>query len=303
MKTLNEPDPTVRDNSAEALGTLLKLMGEKIVGCYLTDVDSLKMAKIKECQEKAVIMIKIAGAKKERPVTAPTAKQQGASVPVTASKGGSIEPKPVGRPATAGLKKPTGGIKKTGSSGGPLSKSSSTSKVIPTEKELTPEEVAVRAEEILPTDILSGLADANWKTRLSAAEGFLSKLSEIESKPTTAQILFRTLNSKKPGLKDTNFQVLKVKLDIVRIISEKFPITTTSADFVINEVTEKLGDAKNSSVAAQTLTAIAEATKLDYVVSKVTQFAFDQKSPKVQSEALNWISGAIKEFGFQVSVE
>lgn len=299
LKTLNESDVTVRDASAEALGTLLKLMGEKAVGSYLTDVDSLKMAKIKECQEKAVITVKIIGAKKERPATAP-AKQLAQPAP----KGGSVEPKPVTRPASAGFKKTI--VKKATPSGGaaPLAKSASTNKVVATEKELTPEEVACRAEEVLATNILSGLTDSNWKTRLEAVEGLMNSVNEIEPKtPGISQVLIRTLSGRKPGLKETNFQVLKVKLEIIRAIAEKFTVSTVTADFVVNEVTEKLGDTKNSGSAAQALTALSEATKLEFIVSRVMAFAFDQKSPKVQSEALNWVGSAIKEFGLQVNAK
>lgn len=102
------------------------------------------------------------------------------------------------------------------------------------------------------------------------------------------------------NFQDTNFQVLKVKLDIVRIIAERLNFTLTTADFAINDVTEKLADPKNGGVAAQVLTAMAEATKLENIVSKVLSFAFEQKSPKVQSESLNWVNQAIREFGFQV---
>ena len=69
LKTLNEPDPNVRDVSAEAIGTAMKLVGEKNVSPFLTDIDNLKMTKIKECCEKAVITVKIPGVKKERPAT------------------------------------------------------------------------------------------------------------------------------------------------------------------------------------------------------------------------------------------
>lgn len=70
IKTLNESDPTVRDASAEALGTLHKLLGEKVLATYLVDVDALKMAKIKEFSDNAVIVVKIPVVKKARPVTA-----------------------------------------------------------------------------------------------------------------------------------------------------------------------------------------------------------------------------------------
>ena len=159
MKTLNESDPIVRDAAAYALGTAMKLVGEKNIAPFLTEVDALKMEKIKEYHEKAVITVKIVGVKKEvRPQTAPPKTE--------ARKGGSSEPKPVARPSTAvGAKKVV--VKKSaaassgGPSGGGISKSASTKNVLPTERELTPEEVDEQVTEILPNDIISGLVDSN----------------------------------------------------------------------------------------------------------------------------------------------
>lgn len=91
LKTLNEPDPGVRDASSEALGTAMKLVGEKNISPFLTEVDALKMEKIKENFEKAVITVKVPGVKKEaRPQSAPVK-----------AKGGSVDPKPVARPASS----------------------------------------------------------------------------------------------------------------------------------------------------------------------------------------------------------
>lgn len=67
----------------------------------------------------------------------------------------------------------------------------------------------------------------------------------------------------------------------------------------INDVIDKLGDAKNGSIAAEVLTTFAEVTKLEHVANAVLDYAFSQKSPKVQQESLLWVSTAIKEFGFQ----
>lgn len=66
-------DPSVREASAEALGTLMKLVGEKAIGPFLVELekDNLKMLKIREFCEKAVITVKVAGVKSERPTTAP----------------------------------------------------------------------------------------------------------------------------------------------------------------------------------------------------------------------------------------
>lgn len=55
LKTLNDMDGSVREASAESLGTLMKVFGEKLLTPLLGDVDSLKMAKIKEFCDKASV--------------------------------------------------------------------------------------------------------------------------------------------------------------------------------------------------------------------------------------------------------
>lgn len=293
LKTLSESDPTVRDNSAEALGTAQKLLGEKVMGPYLVDVDALKLAKIKECSDKAVILVKVAAGKKERPTTAPAK---------PATKAGSAEPKAVTRPASGVAKKPLAKKAATGSAGNAITKSASAAKVLPTERELSPEEIDERAAELLQPEALNGLTDSLWKARLTSVEAFMNCLDGVEAKPGNSQALVRVL-CKKPGLKETNFQVLKIKLEILTAIVDKMGITTTTADHIINEIVTTLADAKNSSAAAQVLTSIADATRLEYIVSKVIGFAFEQKSPKVQAEALLWVSGAIREFGLQLNIK
>lgn len=290
LKTLNEPDPGVRDASAEALGTAMKLVGEKNISPFITEVDALKMEKIKEYFEKAVITVKVPGVKKEsRPQSAPVK---------TATKGGSTEPKPVVRPASGIVQKKAPMKKATAPSA--LAKSASVKNVLPTERDMSQEEIDEQASEILPGDVMSGLVDSDWKTRLSSIQTFQKTLSSFDSKCGHTQVLVRVL-AKKPGLKDTNFQVLKLRLDAVTQIVESFGITVTSADYIINDIAEKLGDPKNSTSASAALTAMAEAIRLEYVVSKVLTFAFEQKSPKVQQESLLWVSQSIKDFGFQIN--
>lgn len=290
LKTLNESDPGVRDASAEAIGTAMKLVSEKNIAPFLTDVDALKMEKIKEYFDKAVITVKIPGVKKEARAASAPAKP--------AAKGGSTEPKPVARPAS-GIAQKKAPAKKAAASGG-LSKSTSSKNVLPSERDMSQEEVDELASEILPPESINGLTESDWKCRLSAVQTFQQTLSSFEPKCGHTQVLVRVL-AKKPGLKDTNFQVLKLRLDAVTQIVESFGITVTSADYIINDIAEKLGDPKNSTSASAALTAIAEAIKLEYVVSKVMTFAFEQKSPKVQQESLLWVSQSIKEFGFQIN--
>lgn len=300
LKTLNEPDPTVRDSSAEALGTAMKLVGEKAMGPCLVDVDALKMAKIKECCEKAVITVKVVAAKKERPTTAPTA------TAAPSKPAGSTQPKPVARPATGGPKKAAPAKKPAAASSAGVPKSSSASKLapkaLPTERDLSPEDVEERVADLLPGDVTTGLMDANWKTRLAAVESFAVCINDLDNKNNASQVLVRTL-AKKPGLKDTNFQVLKIKLEILKAICETMTITVTTADYIMTDAIEKLGDAKNSGPAKEVLTAIADCISLEYVVTRVLSYIFEQKSPKLQQEGLLWISSAIREFGFQLNAK
>jgi cytoskeleton-associated protein 5 len=46
MLSLNFTDPTVRDNSAEALGTAMKVVSEKQIMAFMTDLDNIKMTKV-----------------------------------------------------------------------------------------------------------------------------------------------------------------------------------------------------------------------------------------------------------------
>lgn len=76
-------------------------------------------------------------------------------------------------------------------------------------------------------------------------------------------------------------------------------VYSTTTNYFLTDVAEKLGDAKNGTIASEVLIALAEATRLDYVASEVIDYAFNkQKSPKVQQESLNWLSQALLEFGF-----
>lgn len=129
---------------------------------------------------------------------------------VPAPKGGSTDPKPVTRPQTSAgpARKPA--TKKANvaaaSSTVAVNKSAPPSKPLPTELDLSPEEVDEQAAEILPPDVVEGLVHTDWKTRLSAVESFTAAIGALDSKCGHSQILIRII-AKKPGLKENNFQV------------------------------------------------------------------------------------------------
>lgn len=49
MQQVNDSAPEVRDAAFEALGTAMKVVGEKAVNPFLTDVDKLKLDKVRTC--------------------------------------------------------------------------------------------------------------------------------------------------------------------------------------------------------------------------------------------------------------
>ncbi|XP_043263019.1 protein mini spindles [Colletes gigas] len=297
LKTLNEPDPTVRDNSAEAIGTAMKLIGEKAMMPFLTDIDNLKMTKIKECAEKAVIHVKVPSAPKvtaERPNTAPSKIE-------STQKPKELETKTLKRPNTSTVKKPA--KKPSASSLTNLAVSKKPSVTKPqTEKNYSVEEIEEMAVQFLPPDILSGLVDSNWKNRLTAVEQLLESVKQMDPAEGFTQVIVRTL-ARKPGFKDTNFQVLKLRLEIVKFLAENFPFSTTVCEYCLMDITEKLGDAKNSTVAGETLLAIAEATSFEHMADEIMAFAFNQKNPKVQQETLTLLCKGLTEFGCVINVK
>lgn len=299
LKTLNEPDPTVRDNSAEALGTAMKLIGERAMMPFLTDIDNLKMTKIKECADKATIVVKVSGATKkpaaERPNTAP-AKVEATKAAGKDSKKANAAKRPSSS-NTAASKKSTA---KKGSATSLTSLASS--KKQPTERSYGPEEIDEMAAQLLPADVISGLVDSNWKTRLGAVTQLSDTLRNMDPAEVSAQVIVRTL-AKKPGLKDTNFQVLKLRIEVVKYLAECCTFSVTVAEHCLVDVAEKLADGKNSATAAETLLAIAEATSFEHVADEVVAYAFSQKNPKVQQETLLWLCRGLADFGCCLNVK
>jgi cytoskeleton-associated protein 5 len=127
----------------------------------------LPLQQIKECCDKAVIVAKVP--KTDRPSTAPAKLALGDVDGSGKVVAGSAAPKPVKRPATSGGPAPP---KKTQPKKQPAGASAGRGKASArfTEKDLSQEEVDEKAAAILSEEIISGLTDTNWKTRLSAVE-------------------------------------------------------------------------------------------------------------------------------------
>ncbi|XP_073687638.1 cytoskeleton-associated protein 5 isoform X1 [Garra rufa] len=289
LKQVNDSAPEVRDAAFEALGTAMKVVGEKAVNPFLADVDKLKLDKIKECADKVELVGKKGGGgggeKKEKPAAK-------APPPVEAPA------KPSGPPKKAPPAKAAGPPKK----GKPASAQSGKSKKAPetketVETELSPEVCEEKAAAVLPASCMQLLDSGNWKERLASMEEFQRAVEQMDKSEMPCQALVRML-AKKPGWKETNFQVMQMKLHIVGLIAQKGSFSKTSALVVLDGLVDKIGDVKCGSNAKEALTAIGEACSLPWTAEQVVSLAFAQKNPKNQAETLNWLANAMKEFGF-----
>uniref|UniRef100_A0A8B9JKJ9 Cytoskeleton associated protein 5 n=1 Tax=Astyanax mexicanus TaxID=7994 RepID=A0A8B9JKJ9_ASTMX len=267
LKQVNDSAPEVRDAAFEALGTAMKVVGERAVNPFLADVDKLKIDKIKECSEK----VELAGGKKP----AGPAKEK---APPKAEPPAEAPAKPSGPPKKAPAAKVNH-----------LQRWDSFIHVFS-----HPEVCEERAGAVLPASCMQTLDSANWKERLAAMEEF-HKVTIVKEMP--CQALVRML-AKKPGWKETNFQVMQLKMQVIATVAQRGTFSRTSALAVLEPVVEKVGDVKCGVKAKEALTGVAEACGLPWTAEQVVSLAFGQKNPKNQAEALNWLCNAIKEFGF-----
>ncbi|KAM6360444.1 cytoskeleton-associated protein 5 isoform 1-T4 [Alca torda] len=304
LKHINDSAPEVRDAGFEALGTALKVAGEKAVNPFLADVDKLKLDRIKECAEKVELVYgkKTGGAaeKKEgKPVTGKTPALSGTSgdkeTKDAATKPGSLKKAPAAKPGGPPKKGKPAAAAGMGGAGAKGKKGPETKEIF--ESELSIEVCEEKAAAVLPASCIQQLDSGNWKERLACMEEFQKAVELMERSEMPCQALVRML-AKKPGWKETNFQVMQMKLHIVALIAQKGNFSKTSAQVVLDGLVDKVGDVKCGSNAKEAMTAIAEACQLPWTAEQVVAMAFSQKNPKNQSETLNWLSNAIKEFGF-----
>ncbi|XP_068947644.1 cytoskeleton-associated protein 5 isoform X1 [Petaurus breviceps papuanus] len=304
LKHINDSAPEVRDAAFEALGTALKVVGEKAVNPFLVDVDKLKLDRIKECSEKVELVYgKKSGAtveKRESKALPGKTVASGAAgdkdvKDAVAPKSGPMKKAPAakasgppkkGKPAASGA---------TGGAGSKNKKGSDVKEIV--EPELSVEVCEEKASAVLPPTCLQLLDSGNWKERLACMEEFQKAVELMDRTEMPCQALVRML-AKKPGWKETNFQVMQMKLHIVALVAQKGHFSKTSAQVVLDGLVDKIGDVKCGNNAKEALTSIAEACLLPWTAEQVMSMAFSQKNPKNQSETLNWLSNAIKEFGF-----
>uniref|UniRef100_A0A8C7D648 Cytoskeleton associated protein 5 n=1 Tax=Oncorhynchus kisutch TaxID=8019 RepID=A0A8C7D648_ONCKI len=258
LKQVNDSAPEVRDAAYEALGTAMKVVGEKAVNPFLADLDKLKLDKVANYNLiKSYLFLCFSSFLQ------------------------------------------SGGPPKKGKSASALS---AKGKKVPETKEFIETELSIEVCEeksaaVLPASCMQLLDSANWKERLASMEEFQKAVEQMDKNEMPCQALVRML-AKKPGWKETNFQVMQMKLHIVGLIAQKGSFSKTSAFVVLDGLVDKIGDVKCGGKAKEGLTATAEACSLPWTAEQVVSMVFAQKNPKNQAETLNWLSNAMKEFGF-----
>ncbi|KAF8228198.1 microtubule associated protein [Tricholoma matsutake] len=298
-----------RNEAATCLGTLMKMVGERPLNAIMDGLADMRKAKVKESYEKAVVKCKSPGTGPPNvaPAPKPTVKKPPIVTKSMVVDEGEIPPKnPVNQPpAKAPPKKPpvagnTAPAAKKPSQPAP----SKTPKASPSQAagaldtfkyKHTPEDAEALAAELLPSSIMTDLADANWKTRLAALEE-LALWVEDKIDTLDAEVVVRALAKK--GWGEKNFQVSAKLYGILGLLAEKCPSFGRSCPALcVSHLTEKLGDMKLKKPAGDILLLFAEKTSLQFVFSQAYEPLLKQKAPKVLADAVNWFNTALMEFG------
>jgi cytoskeleton-associated protein 5 len=285
-----------RDEAANAFGTLMKMVGERALGAVMDGLADVRKAKVKEAYEKATVKAKAgasappkpapakvaskkAVAKKEGPPPAPEVesplaeddapvpekKARGAPARLVSKKGTPVAASGApAAPASVSAKKPppaAAAASKPSKGGAPASPSA-----LDTFKyKHTPEDAEALAAELIPSNLITDLGDANWKTRLAALEEMTTWVEGIVEE-LDAEAVVRALGKK--GWGEKNFQVSAKLYGILVILAERCPSFGRScAALSIPHLLEKLGDAKLKKPASDALGAFAEKTSLQFVLN------------------------------------
>jgi cytoskeleton-associated protein 5 len=83
------------------------------------------------------------------------------------------------------------------------------------------------------------------------------------------------------------------------LINEYSSFSRSFSKIAANDIAEKIGDVKAGQQAKEAISKISEHCTLPYVCTQIVPFIFEGKNPKNQENLLDWLSQAIKEFGFQ----
>ncbi|CAH8448785.1 unnamed protein product [Heterobilharzia americana] len=302
----NDTVPEVRECSFAALGTAMFVVSAKTIQPFLSELDPIRMSKISDCCEQIASEV----GNPSRSAGQPTTPAKPDSAPRRAAP-------PVARPNTAPsgtgqvasedtnkavpTSKPPG--KKTTRAKSAATTGDQSKSGIPAENLLTEDEISLKASELLGEALVKQMSDTNWKERLQAVEQLKSNLQSVSAPDMPTQVLCRCVLLK-PGIKDTNFQVLRARIEYINaILSSNASVSSNVADLLVSELLDKVCDAKVGDIVKTTLTLLAERTSLELVGGCVIRMLFQLKNPRSQAEGLTWLNQNVQEFGFSIPTQ
>ncbi|VDP88340.1 unnamed protein product [Echinostoma caproni] len=150
-------------------------------------------------------------------------------------------------------------------------------------------------------ELINKLSVPEWKERFAGMTELVEKTKALGSiTDCPLQVLCRIV-LRKPGLKDTNFQVLRLRVEHIQYALEASKsASSTLAELLVPELLEKIGDAKVGDVVRSTLTILAERSSYEMVGPQILQSVFQAKNPKTQADSLLWLNQSVQEFGLKL---
>lgn len=327
VTSLGDGAGDVRDAAAYAMGTLLKLVGERGMAPFMEQLDDIKRAKVQEEASNVTLAGRRAappskasphppasaspkGAPRapSAPVrpptrpprdTAPTAPRR----PAAATEGAPpVKPRAPARPSPQKPAVPRAPVPSLGASSSAASRRppARSGPAQPAADEAlsyrySPEDGAAQALELLPESVKAQLASSSWKERLEGAQSLVPWIRTTE--PDTE--LVAHLLVRHPGWKESNFQVMNAVFQAMQAIQALPSFGRSAAALTIPPLCEKLGDIKLKATAGETLMLYAEACSFGFVLAQGLPVLSHLKAPKAQADALLWVNDAVLAFGLQ----
>ncbi|WFD19793.1 hypothetical protein MCAP1_002029 [Malassezia caprae] len=323
LTSLGDGAGDVRDAAAHAMGTLLKLVGERPMAPFMEQLDDIKRAKVQEEAANVTLAGRRAAPPKAlaiRPPSSapPPSAARGPSAPLQAPSRPQRNPAPTAprRPAppaeTASARAPSKPIAARASpqksaaalsgpnaaaSRRPATQGGATQPAVDeaVSYRYAPEEGAARALELVPETVRTQLASSSWKERLEGAQSLVPWIRTTE--PDTE--LVAHLLARHPGWKESNFQVMNTVFQAMQALQALDSFGRGTAALTIPPLCEKLGDIKLKATAGETLMLYAEATSFGFVLAQAVPVLSALKAPKAQADALLWVNEAVLAFGLQ----
>ncbi|KAJ3118323.1 Microtubule-associated protein, microtubule dynamics during spindle orientation [Phlyctochytrium bullatum] len=314
VKAMDDGDANVRDASAELLGTLMRVVGERLMVSYMERLDKTKEAKVKEYFEKAEVRIGGAAPKKKPPAAAASSSpsQNKENTPPTPDRPKYVPSKPITKSATSAAPKKPASSSSSAASSRPASsvgpkpdaakkKAGGASAAAPAAEETisfrySEESADTWMQQNMTEVTLAEIGDSNWKTRLAAMQALLEVVKTKDPKSIEAEAVIRYL-LKTPGWKESNFQVMTALVNVLMAVAKCPSFTKGVASLAAPGLCDKISDMKVKKVASECLTVFAEAASFQFVLSQCYEPFKKAKSPKTLADGIMWVYQSLMEFG------